>query len=108
MGRCLAGCSAPPYTPIMITTFKHKGLRDFFLTRTTRGIQAEHAARLIRILGALDVAVKPSDMDIPGYRLHQLKGNLASFWSVTVSGNWRVIFQFNGSDVELLDYCDYH
>lgn len=92
----------------MITTFQHKGLRDFFAAQSTRGIQAEHAARLTRILGALDVATKPNDMDIPGYRLHPLKGNLVGFWSVTVSGNWRVIFRFNGSDVELLDYCDYH
>jgi len=92
----------------MITTFQHKGLRDLFETDSTRGIQADHAARLKRILGALDVAIKPSDMDFPGFRLHQLKGKLAGFWSVTVSGNWRVIFRFNGSDVELLDYTDYH
>lgn len=98
----------PPYTPLMITTFQHKGLRDFFQTESTRGIQAQHAARLKRILGALAVAIKPADMDIPGFNLHPLKGNMAGFWSVTVSGNWRVIFRFTGSDVELVDYCDYH
>ncbi|HWH86346.1 MAG TPA: type II toxin-antitoxin system RelE/ParE family toxin [Pseudomonas sp.] len=92
----------------MITSFKHKGLKAFYTSASTRGIQAVHAPRLLRMLSALDVAAKPADMDLPGYRLHPLKGDLAGFWSISVSGNWRVIFRFCGSDVELLDYLDYH
>lgn len=92
----------------MITTFKHKGLKAFYTSGSTRGIQSAHAARLLRMLSNLDVAASSVDMDLPGYRLHPLKGDLAGFWSISVSGNWRVIFRFSGSDVELLDYLDYH
>jgi len=92
----------------MITSFRHKGLRVFFETGNTRGIQAGHAARLARVLSFLDRAAVPDDVDLPGWRLHPLKGALAGFWSITISGNWRVMFRFVGSDVELLDYLDYH
>lgn len=92
----------------MITSFQHKGLKAFYESGTTRGIQVAHAEKIRRILSALDTAIVPSDMDIPGFRLHPLKGGLAGYWSVTVSGNWRVIFRFEGSNVELVDYCDYH
>ena len=64
--------------------------------------------RLRRLLASLDVAQAPGDLDRPGNRLHPLKGKLAGYWSVSVSGNWRVIFRFDGSDVELVDYLDYH
>jgi len=92
----------------MIKTFQHKGLKAYFESGTTRGIQAIHARRLGLILAALDVAANPGDLDLPGYRLHSLKGNLAGYWSMAVSGNWRVIFRFVGVDVELVDYLDYH
>jgi len=92
----------------MITSFRHKGLRVFFETGNTRGIRAEHAARLARILSFLDRAAIPDDVDLPGWRLHPLKGALAGFWSITVNSNWRVVFRFVGSDVELIDYLDYH
>lgn len=93
----------------MIVSFKHKGLEDFYNTGTTKGIQAAHSAKLRRILALLDVAAIPLDMDLPGYRLHELKGNLKGYWSVTVNGNWRVTFRFlNNRDVELVNYLDYH
>jgi proteic killer suppression protein len=60
------------------------------------------------ILSILDVAIVPSELNLPGYRLHPLKGQLTGYWSMTVSGNWRVIFRFVGVDVELVDYLDYH
>lgn len=60
------------------------------------------------MLGVLDQAQTPEDADLPGYRLHLLKGDKAEFWSITVSGNWRVIFRFDGLDVELVDYLGYH
>ena len=68
----------------------------------------EHASKLERILDRLDSSICPEDMNLPGYRLHQLKGDLRDFWSVTVSGNWRVIFSFEGRHAILVDYLDYH
>lgn len=92
----------------MIRTFKHKGLRAFFLNGTTKGIRADHAKRLLQILGLLDLAREANDMKLPGFDLHPLKGNLVDYWSVSVNGNWRIIFRFIGNDVELVDYLDYH
>ena len=92
----------------MIKSFQHKGLRGFYETGTTRGIRADHAKRLSRMLQFMDRATLPGDLDLPGWRLHPLKGELSEYWSLSVSGNWRVIFRFVGSDIELVDYLDYH
>ena len=92
----------------MIKTFQHKGLKAYFETGTTKGIRVDHAKRLTLILSSLDVATVPGELNLPGFRLHPLKGQLAGYWSMTVSGNWRVIFRFVGADVELVDYLDYH
>ncbi|HBP6689786.1 TPA: Killer protein [Pseudomonas aeruginosa] len=92
----------------MIISFQHKGLRLFYETESTRGIRADHAKRLKRMLALMDRAAEPADLDIPGWRLHPLRGRLDGFWSLTVNGNWRVIFRFVGSDIELVDYLDYH
>ena len=92
----------------MIKSFRHKGLEKLHEDGDARGVQPAHVARLRRLLASLDDAQDPDDMRRPGNRLHQLKGKLAGFWSVNVSGNWRVIFRFVGSDVELIDYLDYH
>jgi len=92
----------------MIISFRHKGLRLFYETGSTRGIRAEHATKLSRALFLLDSATTPADMNLPSFRLHALKGDLAGFWSISISGNWRVIFRFTGAGVELLDYLDYH
>ena len=72
------------------------------------GVQAKHAARLRLILGRLNAAREPKDMDLPGLRLHKMSGNLEGFLSLEVSGNWRVIFRFEGPDVFDVDYLDYH
>lgn len=93
---------------LMIKTFQHKGLKAFHHSGTTWGIRADHARRLARMLPILDRAALPSEVDIPGWRLHPLRGTLEGYWSVSVSGNWRLIFRFIGSDIELLDYLDYH
>ncbi|CDN53788.1 Plasmid maintenance system killer [Neorhizobium galegae bv. officinalis bv. officinalis str. HAMBI 1141] len=92
----------------MIVSFRHKGLEAFYRSGTTKGIQAAHAAKLARILGLLDVAVSPEDLNLPGFKLHPLKGNLKGHWSIWVNGNWRVTFRFVSPDVELVDYQDYH
>ncbi len=92
----------------MIRSFKHKGLEKYFLKGTKSGIQARHAARLRLILGRLSASTGPMDMDLPGLKLHELRGKKKGTWSVWVSGNWRITFRFNGKDAELLDYEDYH
>ena len=92
----------------MIKSWRHKGLRRFYETSSTKGIQAKHATRLTIILQRLDAAVKPEDLNLPGMQFHKLKGKLKDFYSVSVSGNWRIIYQFEGKDATLVDYIDYH
>jgi len=92
----------------MIRSFKHKGLEHFFITGTKRGIQPEHADKIARVLDRLDASVNPADMNLPGYKLHELKGQEAGTWSVTVNANWRITFQFEGQDTLVVDYRDYH
>lgn len=92
----------------MIRSFKHKGLRLFFESGKTSGIQTQHANKLRLILGRLHAAQQLKDMDLPGLRLHELKGNRSGTWAVDVSGNWRITFRFEGEDAEVVDYEDYH
>jgi proteic killer suppression protein len=92
----------------MIIGFRHKGLEKFYHTGSRRGIQPAHAAKLARILAALDVAVTADELNLPAFRLHPLKGELRGHWSVWVNGNWRITFRFAGPNVELVDYLDYH
>lgn len=93
---------------IMIKSFSHKGLKDFYYKGSKKGINPEHASRLARMLDRLDVSLAPKDMDLPGYDLHPLKGDKKDMWSVTVSGNWRMTFYFWGQDAYLVNYLDYH
>lgn len=92
----------------MIVRFRHKGLEIFYRTGSTRGIQPAHAPKLLRVLYALENAVRPEELNLPAYRLHPLKGALKGHWSIWINGNWRVTFRFDGNDVELVDYLDYH
>lgn len=92
----------------MIKTFRHRGLERFFLEGTKAGIQASHAKRLRLQLLALDQAVRPEDLSAPAWRLHSLKGDLKGHWAITVNGNWRMVFAFEGADAVLVDYRDYH
>jgi len=92
----------------MIKTFRHKGLEAFFLTGSKKGIQPSHANKLRLQLASLDCAKGPQDMNVSGWRLHALTGDLAGHWSATVNGNWRMTFRFEGQDAELVDYQDYH
>lgn len=92
----------------MIKSFRHKGIKRFLETGSKAGIQAAHANKLKRQLGVLNRAVSAEDMNLPGWGLHELKGDLAGYWSVTVSGNWRLTFRFENGDVILVDYQDYH
>lgn len=92
----------------MIKSFAHKGLEKFHKTGSKAGIQTKHAQKLRLILGYLDVAENPDDMDFPGLALHELHGDRAGIWAVSVGGNWRVTFRFAGFDVEIVNYEDYH
>ncbi len=92
----------------MIRPIRHKGLRRFYETGKVSGIQPKHAKRLRLQLAALDTAQTVLDIDIPGFRLHRLKGKLKGRWSIWVSGSWRLTFRFDEGDVYLLDYEDYH
>ncbi len=91
----------------MILGFRHKGLRLLYEHGDRRKVTAEQADKIERILARLEQAGEVGDMDLPGFRLHPLKGDLAGLWAVTVSGNWRVVFRFadgHASDVDLIDY----
>ena len=92
----------------MIRSFKHKGLERFFRQSDYRGIPAKSAARIDRMLDALDVAIKPEEMNIPGYRFHRLKGDRADIYAMAVTANLRITFAFEGEDAIRVDLEDYH
>ena len=92
----------------MILSFKHKGLKKFYETGSKVGIQADHTKRLRLLLVALDTAMIVEDMNIPGFGLHQLKGQREEVWSVIVSGNWRMTFKFENRNAHIVNYEDYH
>lgn len=92
----------------MIKSFEHKGLKLFFETGRKAGIQPHHAAKLARQLARLNAARGPDDMNLPGWRLHPLVGDLAGHFSVTISGNWRLTFRFESEHAVLVYYQDYH
>jgi len=92
----------------MIQSFRHKGLCKFFESGSAAGIQPHHAKRLRMLLTALDTAQSIEDMNIPGFRLHPLKGSERGRWSVWVNGNWRLTFEFKDGHAYVLDYEDYH
>lgn len=92
----------------MIRSFRHKGLKKFYESGTVVGIQPHHAKRLRMLLVALDTSLSIEDMDIPGFRLHPLKGTESGRWSIWVNGNWRLTFEFIDGHVYVLDYEDYH
>ena len=92
----------------MIRSIRHKGLKRLYEDDDRRGINSQHAEQLRDILARLDAATVPADMDLSGFRLHPLKGELKGFWAVTVRANWRVIFRFAEGDAIDVDYVDYH
>ena len=92
----------------MITTFKHKGLERFFSNSDHRGIPGGSAARIERMLDKLDASIRPDDMNLPGYKFHGLKGDRKGSYAVTVTGNWRITFEFDGEHAVNVDLEDYH
>ena len=92
----------------MIRSFKHKGLQKFFETDSVAGIQAAHRQKIRMRLVALDTATNIEDINLPGFRLHQLKGDKQGSWAVDVNKNWRITFEFTDGDVYIVNYEDYH
>jgi proteic killer suppression protein len=92
----------------MIGSFRHKGLKRLYEDDDAAGLNPGHVEKLRRILARLDIATTPQDLDLPGYRLHPLKGDLKGFWAVTVQANWRVTFRLAEGHALDVDYVDYH
>jgi proteic killer suppression protein len=92
----------------VIKTFRHRGLRRLYQDGDASKLQAEQAGRIADVLAHLDRAQHPTDLDLPGYRLHSLKGDMKGLWSVTISGNWRIVFRFKDGDAFDVDLIDYH
>ena len=108
LGTRRAFRSAWRYTKAVIKSFRHKGLEAFFRKGSKAGIQAAHASKLARQLARLDQAQAAQDMNLPGWGLHPLHGDLNGHWSVSVNGNRRMTFTFEGVHAVLVDYQDYH
>ena len=92
----------------MIKSFRHAGLEKFFLSGSKAGIQPAHAKKLKIQLGVLNTAKDAVRMNVPGWDLHRLKGDMSGHWSVKVNGNWRLTFLFEDDSAILVDYQDYH
>jgi toxin HigB-1 len=92
----------------MIRRFRHRGLRRLYENDDRRELNPEYADKIARMLARLDVATQPRQLDVPGFRLHALRGDLAGHWSITVRANWRIIFRFEQGDATDVDLVDYH
>ena len=92
----------------MIKSFKHKGLEQFFNKNIKKALDVRDIARITRILDRLDTAIIVKDMDIPGWNLHELKGNRKGTWSVAVRQNWKITFRFMNGEVYDVNLEDYH
>ncbi|HXJ92988.1 MAG TPA: type II toxin-antitoxin system RelE/ParE family toxin [Terriglobia bacterium] len=92
----------------MLRTFRHKGLKRLYESDDPSGVRADQVRRIRDVLVHLDQAQHPSDLNLPGYRLHALRAELKGCWSVTISGNWRVLFRFEDGDALDVDLVDYH
>ncbi len=92
----------------MIKSIKHKGLKQFFYKGTSKGVRADHVDRLGKRLAVLDAATSTDDIGAHNWKLHTLGGDKTDQWSISISGNWRLFFEFRDGNVYLLDYDDYH
>ena len=96
------------YNQPLIEMIRHRGLKRLYERGDASKLRADQVKRIEDVLAHLDMAAKPSDVDLPGYRLHRLKGDLKDAWSISISGNWRVIFRFDNGDAFDVDLVDYH
>ena len=101
-------CVGTRYNQFMIRSFRHRGLRRLYERDDPSRIAADQLDRIALALADLDAASKPSDLDLPGYRLHPLRGDRRGLWSISITGNWRITFGFEAGDVYDVDLVDYH
>lgn len=92
----------------MLRSFRHRGLKRLYERGDATRLPADQVERVLLVLADLESAKGPGDMNVPGYRLHRLRGDLREFWSVSISGNWRIIFRLEDGDAYDLDFVDYH
>jgi toxin HigB-1 len=92
----------------MIRRFRHRGLRRLDEDDDRSSLSPQQVEKIRRVLAYLDRGSEPKDVDLPGWRLHPLKGKLAGFWSITINGNWRIVFRIEAGDVTGVDLVDYH
>jgi proteic killer suppression protein len=92
----------------MIRTIRHRGLKRLYERDNRSGVSPEHLPRIMDVLANLNLATKPKDLDVPSYRLHPLKGDYKGFWSVRISGNFRLIFRMEDGHAYDVDLVDYH
>ena len=108
VGGVIDSCTGTRYNHIMIRSFRHRGLRRLYERGDPSRIAADQLDRVTLALADLDAASRPSDLDLPGYRLHPLRGDRRGLWSISISGNWRITFRFEAGDVYDVDLVDYH
>ena len=101
-------CTGTRYNQSMIRSFRHRGLRRLYERDDPSRIAADQLDRIALALADLDAAGKPNDLDLPGYRLHPLRGDRRGLWSISITGNWRITFRFEAGDVYDVDLVDYH
>ncbi len=101
-------CTDTRYYASMIRSFRHRGLRRLYERGDPSRVGADQLNRITLALADLDAASAPSDIDLPGYRLHPLRGDQRGLWSIAISGNWRLTFRFEDGDVCDVDLIDYH
>ena len=101
-------CNITHYGSVVIEKFRHKGLKRLHEAGDASGVHPDHIKKLRRILAAVDAAASPQELDLPGFGLHSLKGNMKGYWAIMVNGNWRGTFTFNGTNARDVDYLDYH
>ena len=92
----------------MIKPFKHKGVQKYFESGSLAGIRPGHKQKIRIRLTALDTATCIEDMDVPGFRLHQLKGGKKDLWAIDVNKHWRIVFKFEDGNAYVVNYEDYH
>ena len=92
----------------MIKSFRHRGLKRLYERDDRSQVGADMLDKIGNILAKLDTSDTPEKMDLPGFRLHPLKGDLKGFWAVTVRANWRIVWRFEGPDAVDVDFVDYH
>ena len=106
--KSIDSCTGTRYNQLMIRSFHHRGLRRLYERDDPSRMPADQLDRIALALADLDVAGKPNDLDLPGYRLHPLRGDRRGLWSISITGNWRIIFRFEAGDVYDVDLVDYH